>query len=119
MDDHRNLGVKLKLWHLQEDAPGMVFWHPRGYAVYRVLEDYLRRIFLQVPKLELNSEISVVEIIHGCIPCEGKKRTETIKNQKRPRPSPAGPFLGEERLSLARTTRRRSAVSGRRGGQCG
>jgi len=34
--DHRNLGVKLKLWHLQEDAPGMVFWHPRGYAVYRV-----------------------------------------------------------------------------------
>jgi threonyl-tRNA synthetase len=40
--DHRNLAVKLKLWHLQEDAPGMVFWHPRGYAVYRVLEDYLR-----------------------------------------------------------------------------
>src|SRR5919107_592119 len=29
--------------HLQEDAPGMVFWHPRGYALYRVLEDYLRR----------------------------------------------------------------------------
>ena len=41
--DHRNLGVKLKLWHLQEDAPGMVFWHPRGYALYRVLEDYVRR----------------------------------------------------------------------------
>jgi hypothetical protein len=41
--DHRNLGVNLKLWHLQEDAPGMVFWHPRGYAVYRVLEDYVRR----------------------------------------------------------------------------
>ncbi len=28
--DHRNLGVKLELWHLQEDALGMVFWHPRG-----------------------------------------------------------------------------------------
>ena len=41
--DHRNLGVKLNLWHLQDDAPGMVFWHPRGYAVYRVLEDYVRR----------------------------------------------------------------------------
>jgi threonyl-tRNA synthetase len=40
--DHRNLGVQLKLWHLQEDAPGMVFWHPRGYALYRVLEDYVR-----------------------------------------------------------------------------
>ena len=41
--DHRNLGVKLNLWHLQDDAPGMVFWHPRGYALYRVLEDYVRR----------------------------------------------------------------------------
>ena len=41
--DHRNLGVKLQLWHCQEDAPGMVFWHPRGYALYRVLEDYVRR----------------------------------------------------------------------------
>ena len=36
--DHRSLGSRLGLWHLQEDAPGMVFWHPRGYAVYRVLE---------------------------------------------------------------------------------
>jgi threonyl-tRNA synthetase len=41
--DHKNLGVKLKLWHLQEDAPGTVSWHPRGIAVYRVLEDYVRR----------------------------------------------------------------------------
>ena len=28
--DHRNLGIQLDLWHLQDDAPGMVFWHPRG-----------------------------------------------------------------------------------------
>ena len=41
--DHRSLGSRLELYHLQEDAPGMVFWHPRGYAVYRVLEDYIRR----------------------------------------------------------------------------
>ncbi len=41
--DHRHLGVQLKLWHLQDDAPGMVFWHPRGNALYRVLEDYVRR----------------------------------------------------------------------------
>lgn len=40
--DHRTLGVKLKLWHIQEDAPGMVFWHPRGHTLYRLLEDYLR-----------------------------------------------------------------------------
>lgn len=40
--DHRSLGNRLDLWHIQEDAPGMVFWHPRGYAIYRVLEDYIR-----------------------------------------------------------------------------
>ncbi len=40
--DHRSLGNRLNLWHIQDDAPGMVFWHPRGYAVYRVLEDYIR-----------------------------------------------------------------------------
>ena len=44
MDDlsHQSLGSRLDLWHLQDDAPGMVFWHPRGYAIYRVLEDYIR-----------------------------------------------------------------------------
>lgn len=41
--DHRSLATRLDLWHIQEDAPGMVFWHPRGFAVYRVLEDYIRR----------------------------------------------------------------------------
>lgn len=42
LNDHRRLGSDLNLYHIQENAPGMVFWHPRGYAVYRVLEDYIR-----------------------------------------------------------------------------
>ncbi|MBL9025005.1 MAG: threonine--tRNA ligase [Myxococcales bacterium] len=42
-DDHRNLGNKLDLFHFQEDAPGMVFWHPRGLAIYRELEEAARR----------------------------------------------------------------------------
>jgi len=40
--DHRVIGQRQDLYHIQEDAPGMVFWHPRGYAVYRVLEDFVR-----------------------------------------------------------------------------
>ena len=40
--DHRNLGKTLDLFHLQEEAPGMVFWHPNGWSIYRVLEDYIR-----------------------------------------------------------------------------
>ncbi len=41
--DHRALGNRLDLFHQQEEGPGQVFWHPRGYAVYRVVEDYIRR----------------------------------------------------------------------------
>jgi threonyl-tRNA synthetase len=40
--DHRILGQRLDLFHLQEEAPGMVFWHPRGYAMYRALESAVR-----------------------------------------------------------------------------
>jgi len=41
--DHRRIGREQSLFHLQEEAPGMVFWHPDGWAIYRVLEDYMRR----------------------------------------------------------------------------
>ena len=40
--DHRNLAKTLDLFHLQEEAPGMVLWHPNGWSIYRVLEDYIR-----------------------------------------------------------------------------
>ena len=41
--DQRKLGREMELFHVQEEAPGMVFWHPNGWAIYRVLEDYMRR----------------------------------------------------------------------------
>ncbi|MFM2356927.1 MAG: threonine--tRNA ligase [Pseudomonadota bacterium] len=41
--DHRKLGREMELFHLQEEAPGMVFWHPNGWTVYRAFEDYMRR----------------------------------------------------------------------------
>jgi threonyl-tRNA synthetase len=40
--DHRKLGREMDLFHLQEEAPGMVFWHPNGWTIYRTLEDYMR-----------------------------------------------------------------------------
>jgi threonyl-tRNA synthetase len=43
--DHRRIGRQLDLFHLQEEAPGMVFWHPRGWTVYRIIEQYIRDIF--------------------------------------------------------------------------
>jgi threonyl-tRNA synthetase len=41
--DHRKLGGEMDLFHLQQEAHGSVFWHPRGYVIYRQLEDYIRR----------------------------------------------------------------------------
>ncbi|CAN7553057.1 threonine--tRNA ligase [Phenylobacterium sp. LjRoot225] len=41
--DHRKIGKSMDLFHLQEEAKGMIFWHPKGWALYRTLEAYLRR----------------------------------------------------------------------------
>jgi len=42
--DHRRIGKQLDLFHLQEEAPGMVFWHANGWTVYQVLEQYMRKV---------------------------------------------------------------------------
>ena len=41
--DHRSIGKAMDLFHLQEEAEGMVFWHPKGWTLYRTAEDYMRR----------------------------------------------------------------------------
>jgi threonyl-tRNA synthetase len=43
--DHRKLGRQLDLFHLQDEAPGMVFWHPRGWSIWQQVEQYMRRIY--------------------------------------------------------------------------
>lgn len=42
--DHRKLGRALDLFHTQEEAPGMVFWHPRGWVIWQQIEQYMRRV---------------------------------------------------------------------------
>ncbi len=41
--DHRKLGREMDLFHMQEEAPGQVFWHPNGWTIYTTLQDYMRR----------------------------------------------------------------------------
>ncbi|MFT4913025.1 MAG: threonyl-tRNA synthetase [Brevundimonas sp.] len=41
--DHRKIGRQMELFHMQEEGRGMVFWHPKGWVLWRVLEDYMRR----------------------------------------------------------------------------
>ncbi len=42
--DHRKIGKALDLFHMQEEAPGMVFWHPNGWTIYQALEQYMRKV---------------------------------------------------------------------------
>ncbi|CAN0251534.1 unnamed protein product, partial [Chrysoparadoxa australica] len=44
--DHRKLGKHLDLFHMQDDAPGMVFWHPKGWALWQQIEQYMRQLFI-------------------------------------------------------------------------
>ena len=43
--DHRKLGTALDLFHLQEEAPGLVFWHPKGWTLWQQIEQYMRRVY--------------------------------------------------------------------------
>ena len=43
--DHRKIGKALDLFHLQEEGPGLVFWHPKGWSVWQVVEQYMRNVY--------------------------------------------------------------------------
>ena len=53
--DHRKLGKEMDLFHFQEEAPGMVFWHSNGWSIYKELEDYIRRKISKVGYEEIKT----------------------------------------------------------------
>ena len=53
--DHRKLGKEMKLFHFQEEAPGMVFWHPNGWTIYRLLQDFIRNKLQEYDYQEINT----------------------------------------------------------------
>ena len=53
--DHRRLGREMNLFHMQEEAPGQVFWHPNGWNIYTVLQDYMRRRQREYGYVEVNT----------------------------------------------------------------
>ncbi len=55
--DHRKLGKELDLFHMQEEAAGQVFWHPKGHALYRTLEAYARRKFQRHDYVEVKTPL--------------------------------------------------------------
>ena len=53
--DHRKLGREMDLFHMQEEAPGQVFWHPNGWSIYTTLQDYMRRKQRAAGYVEVNT----------------------------------------------------------------
>jgi threonyl-tRNA synthetase len=53
--DHRKIGKKLDLFHLQEEAPGMVFWHPKGWSIYQIIKRYMQELWQQNGYQEINT----------------------------------------------------------------
>ena len=53
--DHRRLGREMDLFHFQEEAPGSVFWHPKGWTLFQALENYIRRRQQAAGYIEVNS----------------------------------------------------------------
>ncbi|XXT16754.1 threonine--tRNA ligase [Sorangium sp. So ce429] len=62
-DDHRYLGQRLDLFHFQEEAPGMVFWHARGFALYRLLEEAVRRQMMRDSYREVRTPLILRQAI--------------------------------------------------------
>ena len=57
--DHRKIGKEMNLFHFQEEAPGMVFWHPNGWTVYRLLQDFMRDKLQAFNYQEINTPLVV------------------------------------------------------------
>jgi len=57
--DHRKIGKALDLFHMQEEAPGMVFWHPKGWVLWQIVEQYMRAIFRDHGYAEIRTPLVV------------------------------------------------------------
>jgi len=53
--DHRKIGKKLDLFHFQEEAPGMAFWHPKGWKIYQIIKRYMQELLEANNYLEINT----------------------------------------------------------------
>ncbi|BDA69271.1 threonyl-tRNA synthetase [Calothrix sp. PCC 7716] len=59
MYDHREIARAMDLFHFEEHSPGMIFWHPMGWRLYRIIEDYMRGVYESYGFLEVRSPIAL------------------------------------------------------------
>ena len=61
--DHRKLGRQLDLFHLQDEAPGMVFWHPHGWTVWQIIEQYMRKLLNEAGYREVRTPMVMDRVL--------------------------------------------------------
>jgi threonyl-tRNA synthetase len=61
--DHRRLGKQLDLFHMQEEAPGMVFWHPKGWVVWQQIEQYMRHVLDEAGYREVKTPLMMDRVL--------------------------------------------------------
>jgi len=88
--DHRRLGREMDLFHLQEEAQGSVFWHPKGWTLYRTLQNYIRRRLEGAGYVEVNTPLLMDKVLweksghwekfrEGMFISESEERTLAVK----------------------------------------
>lgn len=88
--DHRKLGKQLDLFHLQDEAPGMVFWHPKGWALWQSIEQYMRKTLAAAGYQEIRTPMVMDRIMweksghwenyrEGMFTTESEKRDYAVK----------------------------------------
>ncbi|GHD72350.1 threonine--tRNA ligase [Vogesella fluminis] len=88
--DHRKLGRQLDLFHLQDEAPGMVFWHPKGWALWQSIEQYMRKTLTEAGYQEIRTPMVMDRVLweksghwenyrEGMFTTESEKRDYAVK----------------------------------------
>ena len=81
--DHRKLGRALDLFHIQDEAPGMVFWHPKGWSIWQEVEQYMRRVYRDNGYQEVRGPQILDRVASGKNPAIGRTTRTTCSPRSR------------------------------------
>ena len=121
--DHRKIGKQLDLFHIDEENPGQIFWHPDGWTIYRIIEDYVREKIKEDGYVEVKTPFIMPRSLwersghwakyqENMFITESEKRLFALKPMNCPRHVEAGTRTapGEQRRHVRRSRQRVSVV---------
>ena len=98
--DHRRLAKQLNLFHMQDEAPGMVFWHANGWVIWQAIEQYMRALLTEANYREVKTPQVMVVL-------DAMRQKNTLQSTRRAKPFTPTTF----RMFLKRVARRNPLVA--------